>query len=52
MPGNRNIKEYYLVVFFPIKEHAELRGYALPNNFKTDYDRIYLVDPFYLNRIK
>lgn len=52
MPGNSNIKEYYLVVFFPIKEHAELRGYALPNNFKTDYDRIYLVDPFYLNRIK
>lgn len=49
---NRNIREYYLVVFFPIKEHAELRGYSLPDGFKTDYDRIYLVDPFYMNRIK
>lgn len=49
---NRDIKEYYLVVFFPIKEHAELRGYSLPEGFKTDYDRIYLVDPFYMNRIK
>ena len=33
-------------------EHAELRGYNLPETFKTDYDRIYLVDPFYMNRIK
>ena len=46
------ISEYYLVVFFPINEHAELRGYTLPETFKTDYDRIYLVDPFYTNRIK
>ena len=52
MPENQNIKEYYLVVFFPIKEHAELRGYSLPEEFKTDYDRIYLVDPFYMNQIR
>lgn len=49
---NSTISEYYLVVFFPINEHAELRGYTLPETFKTDYDRIYLVDPFYMNKIK
>lgn len=49
---NGTINEYYLVVFFPINEHAELRGYTLPENFKTDYERIYLVDAFYTNRIK
>ena len=52
MLDNQTIKEYYLVVFFPIKEHAELRGYSLPEEFKTNYDRIYLVDPFYMNRVK
>jgi hypothetical protein len=26
---NSTISEYYLVVFFPINEHAELRGYTL-----------------------
>lgn len=52
LPKNSTISEYYLVVFFPINEHAELRGYTLPETFKTDYDRIYLVDPFYTNRIK
>ena len=51
MPENAYIRDYYLVVFFPINEHAELRGYTLPETFKTDYDRIYLVDPFYTNRI-
>ena len=49
---NSTINEYYLVVFFPINEHAEIRGYTLPETFKTGYDRIYLVDPFYTNRIK
>ena len=49
---NRTISEYYLVVFFSINEHAELRGYTLPENYMTDYDRIYLVDPFYTNRLK
>ena len=49
---NSTISEYYLVVFFPINEHAELRGYTLPETFKTDYDRIYLVDLFFMNRIK
>lgn len=52
LPENSTISEYYLVVFFTINEHAELRGYTLPENFKTDYDRIYLVDSFYMNRIK
>lgn len=52
MPENCSIKEYYLVVFFPINEHAELRKYRLPNTYKTEYDRIYLADPFYTNRIK
>lgn len=52
LPENSTISEYYLVVFFPINEHSELRGYTLPKAFKTDYDRIYLVDPFYTNRIK
>ena len=51
MSENAPIREYYLLVFFPINEHADLRGYTLPE-FKTDYDRIYLVDPFYTNRIK
>ena len=49
---NSTISEYYLVVFFPINEHAEIRGYTLPEEFKTNYDRIYLVDPFYTNRIR
>lgn len=49
---NCTIKEYYLVVFFPINEHAEMRNYLLPDTFKTSYDRIYLVDSFYTNRIK
>ena len=48
---NNTINEYYLVVFFPINEHAELRGFSLPDTFKTEYDRIFLVDPFYTNRI-
>ena len=52
MLENASIREYYLVVYFPINEHADLRGYALPEVFKTDYDRIYLVDPFYTNRIR
>ena len=49
---NSTISEYYLVVFFPINEHAEMRGYVLPETFKTEYERIYLVDSFYTNRIK
>ena len=49
---NSTISEYYLVVFFPINEHTEIRGYTLPEIFKTEYDRIYLVDPFFMNRIK
>ncbi len=49
---NCTINEYYLVVFFPFNEHAELRGYTLPETFKTDYNRIYLVDLCYENRIK
>ncbi len=52
MGRNKTIREYYLVVFFPINEHAELRNYTLPDRFETSYDRIYLVDPFYSNRIK
>lgn len=51
-PENQTIQEYYLIVFFPFNEHAELRGYQLPRDFKTSYDRIYLVDFFYINRIK
>ena len=49
---NASIQEYYLVVFFPINEHAELRGYTLPKDFQTNYDRIYLVDFSYTNQIK
>ena len=52
MSENTSIREYYLLVFFPINEHADLRGYTLPEVFKTDYDRIYLVDSFYTNRIR
>jgi hypothetical protein len=52
MLENASIREYYLVIFFPINEHADMRGYTLPEEFKTDYDRIYLVDPFYTNRIR
>ena len=51
LPENSTISEYYLVVFFPINEHAEMRDYILPETFKTDYTRIYLVDPFYINQI-
>ena len=52
LEDNNSISEYYLVVFFPINEHAELRNYLLPDTFKTGYDRIYLVGSFYTNRIK
>lgn len=48
---NQTIQEYYLVIFFPLEEGAELREYTLPNTYKTAYDRIYLVDLFYCNRI-
>lgn len=49
---NKTIMEYYLVIFFPTNEHAELRGYVLPETFTTDFTRIYLVDPFNMNQIK
>ena len=49
---NRTIKEYYLAIYFPIKEGADFQEYTLPNDFKTEYNRIYLVDYFYLKRIK
>lgn len=49
---NGTIKEYYLVIFFPVKEHAEIRDYRLPDSFRTKYNRIYLVDYFFINRIK
>lgn len=52
MLENTSINEYYLVVFFPTNEHAELRGYTLPETFQTDYNRIYLVDLFFSNRIR
>ena len=50
--SQKTISEYYLVVFFPINEHVEPRGYTLPGNFKTYYDRICFVDSFFMNRIK
>lgn len=49
---NSTIQEYYLVIYFPVKEHAELRGYTLPESFKSNYNRIYLVDDCFTNRIK
>lgn len=52
MLENSTIKEYYLVVFFPLNEHAEMRYYTLPESFTTDYNRIYLADDFYMNQIK
>ena len=51
-PVNQSIKQYFLVIYFPFNEHAELRGYKLPGGFETKYDRIYLVDSFFINRIK
>lgn len=51
MEKNKSIKEYYLVIYFPINEHAELMGYSLPNGFQSNYDRIYLVDAFFTNRL-
>lgn len=51
LPKNSNIQEYYLVVFFPFNEHAEIRNYTLTESFTTEYNRIYLVDGFYINRI-
>ena len=51
MDVHSTISEYYLVFFFPLTEHAELRGYTQPDTFKTEYDHIFLVDPFYTNRI-
>ena len=51
LPKNSTIQEYYLIVFFPLNEHAEIRNYTLPESFTTEYSRIYLVDGFYINRI-
>ena len=51
LPKNSNIQEYYLVVYFPFNEHAEIRNYTLPESFTTEYNRIYLADGFYINRI-
>lgn len=54
MLKNQSIKHYFLVIYFPFNEHVELRGYELPKDkdFKTNYDRIYLVDSFHINQIK
>ena len=52
LANNKTIQEYYLAIFFPIEACAELSGYRLPEAFQTEYDRIYLTDSLYLNRIK
>ncbi len=49
---NKAIRQFFLVIYFSFNEHAELRGYKLPGGFETKYDRIYLVDSFFINRIK
>lgn len=49
---NQTIKEYYLVIYASILEHPEVRDYSLPEDFKSDFDRIYFVDYFEMKRLK
>lgn len=49
---NSELKEYWLVINFSIEEKTDLRTVTLPSNFQTSYDRVYLVDDFYRNRVK
>lgn len=49
---NQTIKEYYLVIYASILEHPEVRDYCLPDDFMSDYDRIYFVDYFEIKRLK
>lgn len=39
---NKNLKEYYLLIFIPELHQVDIKGYQLPKDFKTDYNRIYL----------
>ena len=52
LPQNQTINEYYLVIYASILEHPEVRDYNLPEDFKSDYDRIYFVDYFEMKQLK
>ena len=39
---NKNLKEYYLLIFIPELHQIDIKSYKLPNVFETDYNRIYL----------
>lgn len=39
---NKNLKEYYLLIYIPELHQVDIKGYHLPNDYKTDYNRIYL----------
>jgi len=52
IPDNRTIEEYWLAIYASFIEHPENRYYKLPDNFETQYSRIYLIDDAYCKQIK
>lgn len=49
---NSEIKEYWLAIYFDLKEAADITHIHTPANINSDYDRIYLCDNTYCVRIK
>lgn len=41
---NRDITDWWLLVFFPISSHSHFDNLCLPNDFQSKYSRIYLVE--------
>ena len=39
---NKNLKEYYLLIFISELHQMDIKSYKLPKDFKTEYNRIYL----------
>ena len=39
---NKELKEYFLLIFIPELHQVDIKGYQLPKDYKTEYDRIYL----------
>lgn len=42
-PENHTIKQYWLSICFPEHEQVEIRDYALPAGFNSEYDSIFLI---------
>lgn len=52
IPENQTIEEYWLAIYASFIEHPENRYFKLPENFETEYSRIYFIDDAYCKQIK